>query len=248
MKRIILFLSILVATVSCLPESNFSQSGTIVATFDYTGESYTDIFSKDSLFYDSTNKVGIGWDMLAFYHKVDKQTSEFKGGFILSGLSIPSSGETAGLSNNKYRVNSKNTGSVINAFLVYDQTDDMPEHDLEFCFTPSANSTGNCVMKACFVNNTVAVADAVVEKFVQGDKLTLKATGYLAGKETGSAEIMLAEKTTAKDSIVSTWTEFDLSKLGSIDKVDFEILMPEGRDVPKTVCIDNVIATISLTY
>jgi len=98
------------------------------------------------------------------------------------------------------------------------------------------------------VNNTVAVAKAVNEKFEPGNKLVLKAKGYLDGTETATAEIMLAERTTSKDSIVSTWTEFDLSKLGSIDKVDFEILIPEGMDIPAMVCIDNVVANVSLTY
>ena len=78
--------------------------------------------------------------------------------------------------------------------------------------------------------------------------MTLKATGYLNGTKTDSAEIMLAERVSGRDSIVSKWTTFDLSKLGSVDKVDFELIIPEGKDVPATVCIDEVLTSVTVQY
>ena len=77
--------------------------------------------------------------------------------------------------------------------------------------------------------------------------MTLKAKGYLAGKPTGEAEIVLAERTTAKDSIMSAWTLFDLSKLGTIDDVDFEIESPRDLGIPLAFCIDDVKANILIT-
>ena len=59
---------------------------------------------------------------------------------------------------------------------------------------------------------------------------------------------MLAEKTTARDSIMYSWTKFDLNSLGAIDKVDFEIVMPADRNIPATVCIDDVVASVTLIY
>lgn len=244
MKRILIIIATLTLVMSCLEKSTYSQSGTVLATFEFSGLNF-----PDSLYFDTEYKVGIRWDLLEFYHKVGKETSEFEGGFIVSYLGMPASGVTDGLSNDQYRAYMKPVkAGQRNTYLVFRQTDSMPEHDMGFAFMKSQGATGTCVMNSCHVNNTVAVAKAVNEQFVPGNKMVLKAKGYLGGAETATAEIMLAERTTSKDSIVSTWTEFDLSKLGSIDKVDFEILIPEGVDVPATVCIDNVIANVSLTY
>ena len=249
MKRIFFLIATLALAMSCMEKATYTQSGTVLATFEFSGVNYSEMFGEDSLYFDTKYKGGIGWDLLAFYHQVDKETSEFEGGFMMSYLGMPASGETEGLSGNEYRAYMKPVKSGLkNTYMVFNQTDSMPEHDMGFTFVESHGSTGTCVMKSCQVNNTVAVAKAVNEKFEPGNKLVLKAKGYLDGTETATAEIMLAERTTSKDSIVSTWTEFDLSKLGSIDKVDFEILMPEGMDIPAMVCIDNVVANVSLTY
>ena len=124
----------------------------------------------------------------------------------------------------------------------------MPATDSAFNFSQSANSIGSCIMTSCVVNNTVATAEAIDKNFVNGDRMLLRATGYLDGKKTDSAEVTLAERLSDRDSIVYTWTTFDLSKLGSIDKIDFELLIPQGRNIPATVCIDNVIASISTQY
>ena len=91
------------------------------------------------------------------------------------------------------------------------------------------------------------------EKFERGDKLTLKATGYLDKKETGSAEIALADYTqndksgVPKDSIVSVWTTFDLTKLGTVDEVKFE-MQSGDKEISKYFCLDDFLATISLEY
>ena len=166
---------------------------------------------------------------------------------MLSHLAYPKSGIVEGLANNKYRANDK-TAKNANTYLVFEETGSMPATDIGFNFKQSANATGSCIMKSCSVNNTVATAEAVNQYFVAGDRLMLRATGYLEGKKTESAEIALAERFSDKDSIVYTWTTFDLSKLGSIDKVDFELLIPQGKNIPATVCIDNVIASISTQY
>ena len=249
MKRIFFLIAALALVMSCMEKSTYTKSYTVPATFEFSVINYSDMFGGDSLYFDTKYKVGIGWDLLAFYHQVGKETSEFEGGFMMSYLEMPASGVTNGLSNNEYRAYMKPVkAGQKNTYLVFNQTDSMPEHDMGFSFVKSQWATGTCVMSSCQVNNTVAVAKAVDEQFGPGDKMVLKAKGYLEGAETATAEIMLAEKTTSKDSIVSTWTVFDLSKLGSIDKVDFEILIPEGMDIPATVCIDNVVANVSLAY
>ena len=74
----------------------------------------------------------------------------------------------------------------------------MPAKHLSFMATPDADTEAICTMKYMFVTNTVAVEQAVKQSFVDGDKLILKATGYLGDQQTGSAEINLAEFTAAQ--------------------------------------------------
>ena len=243
MKRLLILFSIATVATSCLGDAAFSNSYPVQATFEYSDG----FFNADSLYYDVEEKqLGFSWDYLAFYHNVDKSTSEFKGGFILSRLAIPESGITEGLKNNRYRVNVKDAP---NKFAVFYQSDDMPQKHLEFFFS-SDEIKSSCTMNSVFVSNTVEVAEAVKATFEPGYQLLLKATGYLKDKDTvtGVAEIKLADITAARDSIVSSWTAFNLSELGSIDYVKFSIeTVPEGLDIPRAVCMDYLLANISLT-
>lgn len=232
----------MISVVSCLGDDYFSDSYPIFVTFEYEDS----LFDKDSLYYDSKgNQLSFVWDGLAFYHKVDKETPEFKGGFLLSRLNIPASGQTEELANNRFRVNDK---SGPNKFAVFCQTGDMPEKDMEFYYSvPGATST--CTMHSVLVNNTVEVAEAVREKLEPGQRLLLKATGYKKDQDTptGETEIRLADISSDKDSIISSWTSFDLSKLGDIDLVKFSIeTEPEGLDIPKAVCLDYLVANITI--
>lgn len=245
MRRILLLLTTLVAVVSCFEKSTFSQSQKIIASMEFDSYDYSKLFGKDSLYCDTLYKRGISWGPLDFYHSVNKETAEFEGGFILSYLS--GLDKTDGLPYNEFRVNVKDSLILRNTYLVFRQTDKMPEHDMGFNLAKSG-TLSSCVMNSCFVTNTVAVAEAVKEQFVMGDKLLLKARGYKDGKETGTAEIMLAEKTSARDSIVHSWTAFDLSNLGNVDYVDFEFECPAGKNIPLAVCVDNMIANVAITY
>ena len=246
-KNLVVLLIAAVAAVSCLKSSGYSQTGTVVATMEYA-INYSEVFEEDSLYYDSEyNKIGIDWNgLLSFHHKINDNTSDFEGGFVMSYLKYPKSGETAYLLNNKYRANAKNFTDE-NTYLVFEQTGNMPEKHMSFAVKSTSTLVATCTMQYCFVNNTVAVAEAVKNCFVPGDKLILKAKGYLGNTQTGTADITLAEKTASKDSVVYTWTQFDLSKLGAVDKVDFE-LVPDAENWsgPMTVCLDNVAAYISI--
>ena len=84
-------------------------------------------------------------------------------------------------------------------------------------------------------------------KDLTGDRLTLKATGYLNGIKTGEESIALAEFTAKKDSIVSTWTKFDLSGLASVDFVDFEVVSTR-EEVPAYFCMDDFVASVTVSY
>ncbi len=245
-KKLLVFIVAASALMSCLNGGYYTESFTEVATFEYS-ENYDEVFGPDSLYFDVEHGYGCGWHNLWFRHKVDKASKAFEGGFMLSHLAYPKSGDVSGLANNKYRANAK-LDNTFNTYMVFEQSAAMPDSLMIFNFSQSANSIGTCIMKSCYVNNTVAAAQAIEEHFLPGDKMILKAKGYREGTETGVAEITLAEKSSVKDSIVYTWTPFDLSKLGTIDIVNFELVIPEGKDIPATVCIDNVMASITGQY
>lgn len=243
MKKVLLFFAVLATVVSCLGESTFSQSYTLVSTFEYDysyGYEYKTLFGSDSLYYDTTAKLGFGWDCLKYLHKINKDTDEFEGGFLLSYLNTPKSG-TEGLLNNQYRSCSQAPKTGHNTFAVfYQNADDSKNTDTDIEF--QSGGVGTCVMSYCMVNNTVAVSDQVKELFSAGDELKLKATGWLDDKVTGSATIFLA-----KDTVMCNWTKFDLSSLGAVDKIDFEIMSTKEIN-PAVVCIDDLTASISVSY
>lgn len=228
---------------SCLGNSVFSDSYTSYATFEYNN--HATMFGTDSLYFETDYKVGFTWDVyLAFGHSIDKESGEFQGGFLLSCLSVPESGKTELLDNNMYRANQVVSSSGRNTYLVFCKSESMPEKQLWFNYEQGAIK-GTCAPQFVRVNNTVEVVNALKENFNDGDVMTLRATGYLEGSKTDSAEIRLAEFTSAKDSIVTNWTMFDLTPLGSVDKIEFDFVLPEGSAVPTAVCMDNLAASLS---
>jgi len=226
---------------SCLDGGQFNQTSRLIVTF----EADADTFGSDSLYFNSGEyNDGFLLGNLFWGHKVEQNI--FKGGFILSNLAYPTSGVSESLSNNEYRANHKSQ-KMANAYAVFCETDNMPECHFNFFFPASPQLKGSLSLMAMMVNNTVAVADAVNATFEDGDVLSLKVTGYLAGKKTNEAEMKLAEFTSTKDSIVHNWTMLDLSKLGMVDSVRLAITPPPGKAIPKAVCIDDLFAYISIS-
>lgn len=243
MKRILFILLSLVLVSSCFDDgSGMGQSYVATADFNYADIS----FFPDSTFFNTQIPQGFGYDALNFYHQLDPGKIWVDGGFLISCLEMPLSGNTEGL-NNTYRSYLKGlTTRLINNYTVFRYSKEpgfMPEHAISFPFT----SNGTCEMRGCFVTNTVEVAEYVKANFEVGDRLTLKATGYLNGTKTGEAEINLADFSATKDSIVSLWTPFELTKLGCIEHVDFELISTKD-DVPPYFCMDNMVFKVDLQY
>lgn len=244
MKRLLFVFSVMIMATSCFDVQTNSYTGQLIANFEYS-----DIkFGADSVVVENTVGAGIYFDVLGFRHTLSPDNIWFDGGFIISCLDMTTDKEALAAMSDKhtYRAN------VIpplrsNTYLVHYTNPDenlMPEHDVEFI----AKEDGSCSMVGCYVTNTVEVAEAVSKLFEKGDKLELKATGWFDSKPTNVATFTLADFSSQKDSIVSRWTAFDLSKLGTVEYVDFELVAPEGKDIPPYFCIDNVMATIRLEY
>lgn len=255
MKKIIIFLFAMISLTACFDGAGYSTVYQIVASFEYEDSDLT--YRPDSTYYSSADALGLAWNYLCFCHKVS-QDGDFLGGFRLSQLegqikevkdgdSAAQDPEAAPL-DMTWRVHNV---PHENSYMVFYQGLSILNSHMMF-YLPSDYS-GSCTMKACYVCNTAKVAAEVKEKFERGDKLTLKATGYLDKKETGSAEIALADYTqndkngVPKDSIMSVWTTFDLSKLGTVDEVKFE-MNSGSKNISKYFCLDDMLASISLEY
>lgn len=259
MKRFIFAFAAVLSIVSCLEDGGTRISDRLYTTFEYSYVS--DSFTKDSIYVEGP----FVWsNLLTFMNKVDKDGGEFKGGFALSCLQgdvpVPEKEEAGAKAGAEDEGAGEGTDTDVvepaainpfrayapkgarNTYAVFFQTDDMPGHDVLF----NATKTGTCIMQACYVNNTVEVVEYVKNTFEPGNRITLKAVGSLAGVQTGTAEINLADYSDKKDSVVTNWTMFDLSKLGSVDAVDFEII--SSKDVPEVFCMDVMVADITLNY
>ena len=238
MKRFLFILAVLFAAVSCFDDSVTKQSYTMVATFEYTGAD----FGKDSTHFDTQFGYGAQWNDLLFSHKVDMDNEAFLGGFMLSRLKASTEEGADGT----YRVNAAYGNGKSDTYMVFQisgSASNMPDKAISFLYS----AYGTCTPVGCYVNNTVAVTEAVKANFKDGDVLMLKAIGYAGETRTGEVSMKLAEYTEAKDSIVSTWTPFDMSSLGSIETIDFEVISTNDA-VPAFFCMDDMTASISLEY
>ncbi len=237
-KKLIFISAVAIGAVSCLGDGpSVSSSYQLEATFEY-GSS---IFGSDSLHFESQGGLGLGWNDMGFHHKLNEKKTDFQGGFILSRLK--GSGQS---DRDMFRVNSGTGSSNTPSYMVYYVNPDpakMPEKDIEFL----AAKYGTCNMIGCYVNNTKEVLKAVNEKFVEGDRLAIKMTGYLDGKVTASREFVLAEYTAQKDSVVTKWSPFSLDKLGNVDLIDIEVVT-NRTDIPKAFCMDDMYAKIAVEY
>lgn len=248
MKRILIFLLAVISLTSCFKsESGMGQKYTLVASFQYPGIA----FRSDSTFVNVKDTIGFGFDVLNFFHNLDGALINLEGGFLISGAGMPKSGNTDRLMKT-FRAQVPSDLSEGNVYTVYRQNPDqskMPAHDIKFVgySDDSIIEEGTCRVAGCYLTNTVEVAEFVKANFKKGDKLVVKATGYLHGNKTGETEIALADFSEKKDSIVSTWTPFELKKLGFIEYIDFEITST-NPDVPAYFCMDNMVATIDIEY
>ena len=259
MKKTLFIFIALFSLASCLKDGGFTDTRPVYATFEYSGMDYTKLFGKDSLFFESDAGYGLGWEYMAFLHKVDTSVTDnwiFQGGVMLSYLKGKTFDPTDSLSmaqsdslmyaDNRFRANSGADPLFGRTYLVYHQNPDpalMPKHDVEFL----AANVGTCQPLGCYVNNTNYVAYKVAQTFEDGDRLTLKATGYLKGVKTGEASMELADFSVKKDSIVSTWTKFDLNNLANVDFVDFEVISTKDN-IPADFCLDYFVTSVTISY
>ena len=251
--RLVSSVALAYVLTSCL-SSSYSEGYTLVANFEY-GTVLE--LRADSTFYTESG-FSIPFNYLAFCHEIDPDTKENKGGFRLSaleGLIKPQNEEDSDEETESTDVVPElgmvwraHTFAEPNTYMVYYMSQDRPSHDIEFLLP----TNGTCALKSCMITNTAKVAEDLANTFERGDKMVLTAVGYKGGVETGRASFTLADYTQndkvgqPKDSIVSRWTSYDLSALGAIETVKFEI--ESSKDVQKYFCLDDLIADITVSY
>ena len=250
MKKIIFYTIAAFLSVSCFKNITYTSMYHLLASFEYEQETVK--WHADSTYYAGSEYLGLTWnDDLVFCHSVD-DNNDFNGGFRLScleGLIRPEGElESDAELDKTWRVYAPKN-NVKNAYSVFCFGSRIPKSHIRFL----TSKYGTCTMSACYVTNTAKVADEVKRNFQRGDKLTLTAIGYLNSQETARTSIDMADYTLfdkngeQKDSIISDWTKFDLSKLGTVDEVRFE--MTSGmRSTSKYFCLDNLVCLINLEY
>ena len=257
--KIVGVLSLSYCITSCF-DSSYTESYPLNASFEY-GNAL--VLRADSTYFAETS-YAIAYNYLAFCHEVDEQTRDFLGGFRISALQgqvrpvtedntdadagddvAPQATQQALPLGNEWRVHA---APLANTYMVYYMSSHRPDCDIQFLLP----TNGTCLLKSCVVANTAKVAEEIAKNFERGDRLVLRATGYKKDKVTGTAEIALADYTLfdkggqPKDSIVSTWTTFDLSELELVDEVKFE--MSSEKSIQKYFCLDNLTADITIEY
>ena len=249
MKKFLFFTVVVFSVVSCLGDSTFSQSYNADITFEFSDQAYSLSFSKDSV-YVLPNETDQGFLYLQYPLSFGQRQvgGKLEGGFVMSYLKGEQNGmlDKEANANDTYRVHATTGASGSKTYAVfYDNPNEsmMPRYDIEFGF----KGYGSCSPLACYVNNTTLVARKVREHFQDGDKLVLKARGTKFDGSISETSIVLAEYTEAKDSVMYNWTVFDLSKLGVVNFVDFEVVSTNPQ-VPGYFCLDGYIASINVSY
>jgi hypothetical protein len=246
MKKILILCAFAVSAISCLTKGAFSQSYVADVTFDFTDKVYASSF-KDSL-YVLSDGSGFAYGQYPVIFTQKHLDGKFQGGFLMSCLKGEGNGklEQEAKENDLYRVHSKSGADGTKGYVVFYNNpveSMMYPHDIEFGY----KDAGAFTPYSCYVNNTTHVARMIKENFVDGDRLVLKATGHRHDGSTAVASIVLAEQTEAKDTVMYNWTKFDLSKLGPVDFIDFE-LNSTNPSVPAYFCMDGLLAGVQIEY
>ena len=215
----------------------------IASTWSFVKEGYTWIEPQTSLYHEAKFTYDYGYAM-------------FGGGLILSSFNSNDPASFGTYEQDLYVYNSKNVNSKkgggaggSDTFLIahgnYEPEVD-PELDLrpKFEFTDGKART----IKGCQVNcttyfiNIAENGNPFSPALKDGEEIKIYATGYdKSGREGKTAEMTIARK----GKIIKEWTSWDLSKLGEVVSVKFNIRGGNadewGMTTPKYFAIDNIV-------
>ena len=119
------------------------------------------------------------------------------------------------------------------------------------CYITVQNHDGGVVVPGFYVTNSSYAynsmngGDSFAKKFGKGDWFKLTVTGYdAAGEVTGTKDFYLADlRDPSKAYIINDWRYVDLSGLGKVSKLGFELSSTDngdyGMNTPAYFCFDN---------
>lgn len=229
-NRLIVILLSAVSAVSCLKGGGYESSCQLVATFDgfseawdknyYNGEFYGD----DKAFFEGAITEN---NLVIFNCLYEKDMNDFSG-FGLSLVTVKDEGYDARFSVNAETAYSGEVFALFHNNPEIKATSSGLQSDYHVFF---ATTQGTCTPVSCMVNNTKLVADGIAAYNAAHEtpiEVTLTATGYLNGVETGSADILLAgpEGSIDKDE-ESDESTGSAEKSGSADEDGAEKETPE---------------------
>ena len=229
----------MILAASCMNDVGYETTYTAGISFDNFGYGDDDIYGEDKLFFGSY----LISDDIVFASKTDESVTDFNG----FGLSKATSKDE--IADGRYSVNAESASSG-SAFALFHNTSYIEPLDQHIIFARAGY--GTCSPVSCMVNNTKLVADMIQMYNSQNDEsigVTLTATGYAGGSETGKATISLAipgETPEARDSIMSSWTLFDLSDLGNVEYISFNMEFSDATQtmIPQYFCLDDFVANV----
>ena len=88
MKKILVVCCMAMMAVSCFKDGpTNSYQYNLLASFEYVSDyDIKNQFGDDSLYFDTASGLGMGWNDVAFMHKLSADKKTHEGGFILSCL------------------------------------------------------------------------------------------------------------------------------------------------------------------
>lgn len=246
MRRFFILALLSVFAVSCFKGTYYETSYTGADTFEYDVDNGE---FPDSVYFKSASFLGGSSTNLQYHTSYTESSDSFDGGFAVSfkrdsSLVIAEDNRYPNLT--AYPKSSLYTAggaASSEGFVVFYDSARKPEHGITF----TRSSVGTCSPVYCMIANTQPVVKYFKEEGSpakdNGDYLKLTVTGYLHGTKTGEAEYYLADFRASADSVNVAWKTLSLSKLGSVDAVDFS-LEASNDDIPRYFCLDNFVASI----
>lgn len=276
-KTLLAFASLVIAVTSCMKGTTYQASGVVVDDGNYNNAS--ELFKDGATAYlfevpeGSTSGEAAFMTFNTYVYFSKTTATSLLGGFALSRQAWEKPEPDDGSSEEEttpedpavpgeYSVYGTSNAQNPNTFLYFRQTSVMPEHDIAF----ASPTVGTCTPIGVYVCNSAATVRAIKGENVDDSEFRLNgdyiltATGFLNGAKTGTATFLLAgkgkrtptEDNPSADSLTTSWSLFDLGKLGNIDYIDFDLSFSDPSDNAllqyTDVCFDNLGSTVYISY
>ena len=245
-KYILLGIILPLLAVSCFDDDGYNNEMNIYLSsyFTISEDYYSSYFDADSIYFSSYfTSDSYGWIYL--FSCVDDEDGDFLGGVGITVGADTTNYESLDDITYPYRVYglpANNDGTY--GFWHYSgSASTMPSYAARGYL---ASEDSSCYPQGVYVNNTNKVVNQIRNglgldsAFGEDDWLKLTAIGYDSNlSSTGTASIMLADFETYRDSVVTSWTYFDLTDLGAATYLDFE-LTSSVDDITKDFCMETL--------